>query len=312
MAEAWDSLQEAALDGVAFPVERISRSGGRRVGRHVYPYRPGQDVEDMGREPLKWAITIPLFTGIDPALYPARFEQLRAILDDPDGQGDVEFTDPELGPVPAKVITHDWAMDAMRRNGGVLTINLEERSSIPFIVRQVDDNPDARTTAEVEAEFLDDFGVVSEDDIVATWEANGAPLTEFSFTAGELFVSMVDDFFDAIESARIAADEVAAMVDRYRKRISLVLQFDAYSEAENWSVVQSMGRLADSFSLAGERAAQGAPRIMDYVVPAPISHFEIAVQLYGDVDRAPEIITRNPQAEPLRIPAGTTLRVLNR
>lgn len=316
MADYWaENLQLASFDGVAFPVRTLERSGGRAKVRHRYPYRDAQDVEDTGREPYAWTIEIPLFAGMSPVdvgrpLYPDTYELLRFLFDDPDTLGEAEYVDPELGPFDVAVISHTWRANADARNGGVYTLQIEEVSADPFPY-SITEGSGSRSSAEQAAADADlaIVGVVTEDEIAQAWEDDGVAVEDGSFDPGAIFTGLVDDFFNTIQDASLAADDVAAYVDRVRYRIDRVLRFDAMREASRWSIVASLNRLSDTLTQAGEEAQASRPTIVDFVVPWVMSADEVALQLYGDVSRAEEIVRRNPTRDPNAYQTGRVLKV---
>jgi hypothetical protein len=308
------NLQTAKLGLTEFPLASIRRTGGRRIARHAYPYRDGQDTEDMGRGATRWDLVVPLFRGMEPLnplvpLYPDVYDALRFELDDPDTLGEVDFVDPEIGPVSVKVVSHTWDAVAEKRNGGMFRIQLEEVNDEPFLfsIGTLLD-PDLAAldfAAELDAGFFDVAGLLD------AWERFGLAV-DFVFAPGELFVSMVDDFFSAIEDVALAADQIAGHIDRIRSRLDMVVNFDGMQEARRWSLYHSTVRLSASLTAAGERAAADAAQLVEFVVPWQMSHVEISVLLYADRGRSGEIVRRNPTRNPLFYPQGATLRVLDR
>src|SRR5690348_11856886 len=124
---AWEEdLQEASFAGVEFPVATRKKSGGRARARRRYPNRPGQSIEDQGREPVTYSLEIPLFASVDSSHYPGVAQRLFAAFDDPETAGIAEYVDPEDGPIQAAVISHNWVSAADERDGGRLTLELEE------------------------------------------------------------------------------------------------------------------------------------------------------------------------------------------
>ena len=47
---SWLSLLDASFRGVPFQVESITDKGEKSLAVHEYPYRPGAEVEDLGRK----------------------------------------------------------------------------------------------------------------------------------------------------------------------------------------------------------------------------------------------------------------------
>lgn len=311
----WDEiLHEASFDGVRFPVTRRTVRGGRRFARHTRVYQDGQETEDTGRKAYVFDLEIPIYNGVDGVEYPTLSDQLRAVLDDPDTKGEGEYVDHILGPVNVKVA--DWSEedDAQKRDGTYLKLTLEERSNDAQVLRILADI-DPRAAAESLADAVDialgSLGV-SEEAVLSDWASAGVGLSgeDLEFPTGSLFLTIVDNFFATIETGAMAADEIAAVVDAHRSRLDRLLNFSPVREVSGWSATVSIQRLADSMSQGAERVFDSAPPIVEWVVPAPMSHFEIAGYLYGDPRRADEIVRRNPVRYPLFYTPGRTIHVL--
>jgi prophage DNA circulation protein len=315
MSDYWeDSLMPASFAGVRFPSQTIGRTGGRRAVAHEYTFRDGQDLEDTGRKAYRWTIKIPLFAGMEPEdpaipLYPDTYELLVAVFEGRQDLAEGEYVDPEHGPIQVKVVEHDWELDAMGRNGGTFTIQMEEINDAPFATAIF--LLDAQATAESYATEIDgSIGeVAAAEDISAAWSDEGVPDNDLDLAAGEMFLNMVDSFFTDIDDAALAADDVAMVVDRYQSRINRVLRFSAMRDVSNWSLMASLARLADTLRLAGEAKQNSRPNIVDFVVPWVMSAKEIAFQLYGDPSRSEEIVRRNPYRRPNSYPRGRVLKV---
>jgi hypothetical protein len=272
-------------------------------------------MEDLGRGAYTYKLEIPLFRGMDPVvpgspLYPDVFEALRFEFDNPDTLGEGEFVDPEIGPIQVKVVSHVWRAASDKRNGGVYTVELEENSEDPFVLT-VGATSDSETEAQQQAADIDQSVPETEATILEAFSAAGEPLSNFDFTPGELFVAMADDFFDWLDEGALAADDIAARLDSFRARIDAVLAFDSLQASSAWSVRYSLMRLSDTLTEAADRRARSAPTISEFLVPARMSHWEIANRLYGDRTRAREIFLRNPTLNPNFYSAGTTLLVLS-
>lgn len=311
----WEDVHHTPrLGGVEIDPSRREVRGGRHFGRHLFPFRAGQEVEDTGRRPMIFDLDIPLFDGVDPNAYPGKLEQLRELFDSPETQGELEYVDPLLGPIQVKVADWDFSEGAEDRNGGFLRVVLEENSTDAFLASDIG-RLDPRADAEVQAVAVDaglsDVGL-DEGELVTAWADAGVPLTgiEVQFEAGSLFLHIVDTFFETIEAAALAADEVAAVLDAHRLRIDRLLAFDPVREVRGWSIWHSAVGLSGSMTRAAESAFESQPPVVLWPVPRRMSHFEISMSLYRTPNRAREISRRNPVRNPLFYPEGMQLRVL--
>ena len=312
----WDEmLHEASFDGIEFPVSTRRLRGGRALARRRYPNRPGQNVEDTGREPYGFEIEAPFFNGIDPELYPGRWDQLRFALDSTDTLGEAEYVDPFLGAIQAKVITWDFLEDAARRDGGILTLKLEE-VSFDDVVFTVTDATDPQRLAENQAAELDeslaaDLGV-DEADLEQDFEDAGVPLTEDEKDkpAGTLWATQVTRFSEGLEDGVQSSLDVAARVDTLRARINVLMARDEVQQPAGAYAMHAATRLASALTDVGARAVKDVPPLVEHVTKTVQSVYEISTEAFGTPDRAEEILQRNPTATPLMIPAGTRLVLL--
>lgn len=314
-------LQECKLGDLVLPVEAISRSGGFSFARQKYPFRPGQDVEDTGREPLRFSLTVPLFAGMTleggGELYPARYEELLFLCVDSARAGEVEYIDPVLGPYRVKIASWNADDASTDQDGGRFRIELEERiaeeESLRLTLSETGGNALSRASElgeEVDA-GLEEKGVTKAD-LAQGFKDGGFPLEgeEFDWPEGEVFSSAVTSGFAALNAGALAADDVAAQVDRFTSRVDSVLAFDALEELDAWSVRSSLVRLRETFALAGQRVvASDSRRITVFTTQGATNVYRIARDLYGDARQADALLRLNAIANPLAIPAGTVLRV---
>ncbi|MEQ8886215.1 MAG: DNA circularization N-terminal domain-containing protein, partial [Sandaracinaceae bacterium] len=179
MADLWpDILHEASLGGITFPVARRRLRGGRAFASRQYPYRDGQTVEDTGREPYAFSLDVPLFASVDPSHYPDTADALRLLLEDGEDLGEVEYVDPFLGPLRVKLAGYDEDMDAQRRDGVTVRLDLEEIDPVEGGLFRVLANPDAESEARSAAADADDAlsgAGLSEEDVSAILDAAGVP-----------------------------------------------------------------------------------------------------------------------------------------
>lgn len=322
MPDLWSQiLQTCKLGGLELPVASVRRSGGFSFARQRYPFRPGQDVEDTGREPLRFTLAIPLYAGMrlegGDALYPGRYEELMFLCVDSAQAGEVEYIDPVLGPYRVKIASFSADDNSSERDGGLFTLELEERiaeeESLRLTLSETGGNALSRASElgeEVDA-GLESRGV-TKDDLAQGFKDAGYPLEgdEVGWAEGEVFSSAVSSGFAALNAGALAVDDVAAQVDRFTGRVDAVLAFDALEELESWVVRSSLVRLRETFARAAERVVvSDSRRITTYVTSGSTNLYRIAQQLYGDARQADSIARLNAIANPLAIPAGTTLRV---
>lgn len=306
-----DTLHPCSIAGVAFPLGSRKVHGGRALARRRYPHRDGQDQEDTGREPYSFILTVPLFADVDPAHYPETYERLRSVLD---LEQELDYVDAELGPLRAKVVEWDWDQDAERRDGGVLTLNIEEIGSEPVVFTVLSSGAVARQLAILMGAAADDAlidALLDEDTIKAGWESSGFALTssELDYTEGALFESLVEDFFSDVDEMASEFDSLTARFETLSARVESVLETPEAGLATGWTLTQSLIRMRDVCAQALEQVRLDQPQLVEYRVPQEMSAWQVSVALYGTEDRADEIIRANPRTSPLFYRAGDVLIV---
>ena len=116
---SWLTLLDASFRGVPFQVESITDKGEKSLALHEYPYRPGAEVEDLGRK----ARVIPvkaLFWGLS---YKSGVEALVKALEK-DGKG--ELVHPVFGSIEVCIRSWEVAHDAERANFATVSFEAVE------------------------------------------------------------------------------------------------------------------------------------------------------------------------------------------
>ncbi|MCX7204737.1 MAG: DNA circularization N-terminal domain-containing protein [Proteobacteria bacterium] len=103
---AWEKLlQDAKFRGVAFDVVKTDDQGGHDVARHAFPYRAGEEVEDLGLKAVEYKIVAVLW-GDD---YEQQLEQLLKALSE---YGAGELVHPIYGVKQLQPLTWSVSHDA--------------------------------------------------------------------------------------------------------------------------------------------------------------------------------------------------------
>lgn len=293
MADFWEqTLLEASLGYVEFPVADRSVKTGRNFARNIYSYRDGQGVEDTGRKVYQFSLTVPLFRAVDEAHYPDTYLRLVAIIEDPELRGEVEYVDPEFGALRVKILDYDWRTVAERRDGGVLTIQLEELGFEQSLLDDLSAPPASATRAEALAVDVDmqaaELGEEPGFSLTATWQAFQASLDE----------------------GALRADEIAARLDEVYLVAEKAIAYSSRDELQRWSlynsVIDFLGAAEDVAGASADRSA-GA-KLLEVVLPDDMDMFQIADRYLRDAGRAEEVSFHNP-GDPLAYRRGQAVRV---
>lgn len=321
-----NDMPECILDGITLPVSSRRISGGRAIVARKYPNRDGQSSEDLGREPYTIELEIPLFADVHVNHYPRLWDELRAKLDDPPDE--LEFQDHELGTLRVS-IKAPWTSDmvATKRDGVVVHLILEEDSldtvSSTTTRSGRDDNTAATQTPEHSGANVDhelETTGVTTDRILRAFTAAGvlSTLTQearsSTFVPGTLFQTIGASFSTFLNGVGVrTADDVAAQVDVLRAQVDVLVSLPELQDPQFASVTTNAMLFLSACAYAASVAVYDAPAMVEEVLLATQSVFEVAARLYDDATRSEQIMNLNSGRgiDWLFIPAGTRLQVLS-
>lgn len=291
-----DSLRAMSFKGVVFPVTNVVNNSGRNLAKHSYPYRPGQDVVDLGRQPLE--ITVDAIFVNEPFLvqafgrdlYPGRFEKLLAAIHE---GGSGELVHPVFGTLKAICETYNDTTTTDELNAIRVNLTFVEDDTNVAVPFSVPSSFDAATKA---AGLLDDFASSLGVDLGATVG------TSFSEVTGQ-----VEGQLSADGRSR---DEVASELEHARMNIrSLRNALPELDDPINVEVQANLVSLEASLTIAGTEYLAGTPPVITYRTTTQTTTADIARERYDDPLRATEIEQLNSIPDPLDIPPGTELKI---
>lgn len=301
MADWWEeNLVESTLGYVVVPVASRKLGVGRRVARTDYPYRKGQGVEDLGGKAQTFSVMLPLFRGVKEEYYPDTYQRLIALIEDEDQRGAVEWVDPEFGPIPVQIIDYDIDATAERRDGVMLVLLLEERGLDQSLLSNL---TQPKLAGASRASLL----ATQVDQEVSFIDVPESEKPSFSLT------QTWQDFQSALDTGALAADQIAAQLDEVYMVASRFLEFSAKDEIERWSLFNSVidfaGAAEDAANQSAANQTNTAVGLIEVVLQADMSAYDIGAYYYNDASRADDIIGDNPTANPMRYLRGTTIRI---
>lgn len=314
MADLWEeTLVEAQIDDVSFPVRARGFTTGRDGARIRRPYQDGQEFDDTGRKPMTFKLSIELFADVDESHYPGLYSDLIDVITRrEDGAPPLRYTDPVLGMFDVCVLDMQVDEDAMVRNGATVALMLEEvtTADATFIVPP---RAPGRAAIEWAADLDDSLGEanVTEANVTEAWDAADVPATD-----GETgsFTDLVGSVQETLGTAASVVSEVERAVDLVRQRVSAVLGLEAVAQGAevSWGVRASGYLLLDALGEQADRAVASAVPIEERVLADSAGVYDLALSQYGDARRVSEILRRNPAARPWAYRAGTTIRMAAR
>lgn len=290
------TLQRAAFDGVAFPVDDVSMESNIARAEHTTWRRDGADHEILRREPYRCRLTIPLinvdsivrqYGTVYPDLYRTlvdRFERVRVSA----------FVHPVRGEFRALVGPWTDTFSGKQRNGVVVSATFTEQlsgaefgtpNSMVFELEEVlMDAAEAADTA---------MGTVGAS------EALGWTSTAAVYTAQ---LPLVADVTASLQTTQAAFAAMRTVVTANLGLAAFAVA-SAHSATAALEYLQSVTRSYERRVLARFYAARV------YVTPQRMSVWEVAAAVYRDESKARLIEAVNTLVDRLVVPAGTTLYV---
>jgi prophage DNA circulation protein len=301
MTDLWkETLVESSLDKVILDPTTRNVKTGREFTRYKYPYRKGQGVEDLGRKTYVWTLTYDLFAGISPKLYPGTYDELLAIIEDETKRGEVEYVDPELGAFDVKVADYDINTVGDRRNGASVTVVLEERAFDQSLLQN-----SAKLTARAAA-------AKASKDADYLFNQDPVPLEETDMVSTPTLTDAWRACQNALDTAALGADQVAAKIDEFVLVSEKFLSFSAEEEIARWSITCAVYDAIGAAYRVGDEQVKGegsSGKVMRYTLPDEMSAMEVAQRYYGDAGMAELVMFNNPTTNPLIYPRGFEILV---
>lgn len=298
------NILEASLNYVEFPVSDRKLGVGRRFVRTDYAYRDGQGGEELGLKAQTFSLTLPLFRGLDESYYPDTYIKLIAIIEDPDLRGNVEYIDPEFGPIQVQILDYDIIATGKDRDGVMLTLSLEEvgfdQSLLSHLTQPI-------LAGASRASLL----ASQVDQEIAFIDIPEAEKPGFSLAdAWNKFQSLIDAGANATDFIAAQLDEIYLLAER-------IINFSLVDEVERFSLFNAVigfAGAAEDFAnqASSNQSADGQSRskqLIEVVLPAEMSAYDIGTYYFNDAGLADDIIFNNPTANPMLYPRGTTVRI---
>ncbi len=277
-----------AYEGVEFPATDIATSFGHDSAQHKGYGTRGADIETTGPRPEVIRVTAVLVNGLrgwrgDP-LYPVVYQRLlRALRERPEGF----LTHPTRGALEVHFDEGSEVIRPVERRGVTITMTFTEQRGTAELLEMAAVRADAGAEMVAAAQTADAARPAEVDEI--------GPL--------------VQDVLTFCESASRTFAEAATRLDavvrgveaRLADPAATAVEFHPYREAL-WSVQTATLRYRDEYTAGSTRT---------YVVPAATTLPEIAASpdVYGDPNRATDLLRANTILDPTLVPAGTTLVV---
>jgi len=293
MAYAASRVTKAcSFDGIRFPILSCRIKGAMRNHEHVYPHSPGAAVEKLGRDLYKIEI-IPCFQDnlIPPeyeGIWPQRLSQLRDIFD---SGKTADLILPTVGKMRAMATQWEQEFNPAKSVSG-------ESVSWNFI----EDQENARLLA---ASFVSSKGL--------------APALESFKVAGQSLnpkPSYWDMASEAVASVLAYKDQIDLYSNLVESKLQSALsmfnslsdQVSELSNPRNAFALEALTELWAQTAAFHKDQKQTGMRFKHRKTTRLMDIGQVAVWLYGDSEKASDILSLNAFADPYAIPMGTDVR----
>lgn len=278
MSGVLDNLIPAAYNSVQFPCQSVKTDGGHNIVEHKRVDRDGVVIENTGRKPNAYAITIPWLNGLETgngeswpsSLYPDQYALFLAQIED---RSPGTLTHPEFGDRLVAPVT--WSTDlAPGQRGGVIM-------SVQFI-ETVEVNEELRPTAS--NGFAFSSAASSASGLVASYP----PAETIAEDQGGL-TSFVQSLQGLKGRAAVASSTAFGRIDSVLYQVSSLLTApDLTSEARI-----AANRLFSALNSIKQESFNLDKLTAYYTVPAPCHISQVALRTTNSVDQIYEL---NPKA----------------
>lgn len=301
-------LMPPGASAVTFDAASRTVDFGRDFTRYKFPYRSGQGVEDLGRRVYVFTMEIPLFRSVREIDYPNTSDALIALVTNETHKGELEYIDPEFGAFDVKIADVKWSISAEEQDGGRMTLTLEERSFGQDLLKNLGKGKLAARGSAAAASDRTDYL------IDATFAIEELPEADKPFSLTDAWVTAQD----ALDTAALSADGVAAVIDDFVGVAQKSLAFSAKDEIQRWSISCSVyDAIGFAFDAGDDAALAGSPGttgvasgFREVILPTDMSMYEIAAAYLGDPSRAEEVAFQNPSApNPFQFARGSKILV---
>lgn len=272
--------------------------GGIRRHTHLFPYSPGGPTELMARDNYKIktkSVFCDSYPNYGESLYPTSLNELRRRFE---SQKIAALNVPNLGVVRGYAYTWNFTMSSKVQNGEDVEIVFEEDTTDLFSVETVLSQKASgfatvRDGFKVETDALKKkglFGLIEDAVKILDTINNLSDLVQSFVDRAQLFDAVIAGKIDALtDILERAADDVALLKD-----------------PNNLTLIESFKNLWRSAIDLKETIA-GTGQLKPYSVNKDSTLAEVCIAIYGNTNRAQELLSLNYIDNPFLIPAQTTL-----
>lgn len=292
---AFDVKKSCTFDNITFPVMECILTGGIRRHTHYFPYSPGGPTELMGRDNYKIKIKATFcdtYFEYGENLYPTALNELRRRFE---AQLIAPLNVPNLGVIRA--YAKDWThvMSSKVQNGEDVEIVFEEDTTELFSVETVLLQKSSGFKSR-----LDDFKLQT-DEIkkIGILDSVASVFDMINDVANR--IQAIVDTVELVDS--VIASKIAGLTDILERAADDV---ELFKDPNNLTLIESFKDLWAAAVDLGE-TINGVGQLKPYEVQKDSTLAQVCIAIYGDTNRAQELLALNTIDDPFLIPAGTII-----
>lgn len=291
MAGVADQLQTFQFEDIKFAVSRYSVKGGLRDHVHEYRHTPGGQGEKLGRR-LYTVECDAIFSTETPSFPNAWPDDLSALRFLFESEVTRALIIPTLGTMQAYCIDWPTDVDFQRMRDG-------ERAHFTF-----------REDQQIAIAFEDVVRIT-----YATIDRNAKALIAELDDAG-LSTDLFDSVLDAAQAVSSLKDQVelqgellADKVDKLSAACAIADDtIDALNDPPHYQVLNALQNLWGSATKLNEDVLRTLNPVNVFVTTVEMTVTDVATAIYGDTQRAMELLMLNPIEDAFAIPAKSSLK----
>jgi len=298
----YETLEEGSFDGIVIPVVSVKLHTGTAKARHVYPFRPGVDIEHMSREGLAGTIVAVYVNGLEGVaatndLWPGALTTLRNRVQEA-RSGPLVI--PTLGRIPLASIDIDEDNTTEFVDGAHVTITFEEDSAAQFSNLKVDAPKGAVGSSASDADAA--LAAVTKD-----------PFQPFTYDDGSTISSFANWTTNIIGQIDMLQDDLARPVQQIAAMVgavdALLEELQEVASPSDWPLLNALRTLKANAQTLAETVTS-SQEITGYTTGAPTNVTQVATATKNDVA---DVLALNPDIyDANAIDAGVTLTVLRK
>lgn len=290
MATVFDGFKPFSFAGVKFPYVSYEIQGAYRIHVHEYPHSPGGAIEKLGRSLYEFTVNVDWRGAIDSKKYPQLIKNLGVLRGLWEDGVTEKLHIPHIGTV--KALCTNWREAAKNT----------DRSGISSTLKFQEDSTDAFLALEVIQVKTANF-----NETAANFSAAIRP-------PGTNIFRQIDEAVSSILAIKDQAQLFGSFVTSKIEGLIQMLRLADETVRElndppyNVDLVEALHALWDATQQLGKDIQQKGDLLKEYTVPLTMSITQVAAAIYGDTERAMDIMQLNVIRDPYAIPAGTKLR----